>query len=203
MAASSTLSITFPHPQPQFVRPMLPAACRAHKAQFSAFVWLMLASLSVPFPQALHITSLRAWSAEITAQALDLYEGIAKVRDAPLAAGRRPQAVPKTKQACLLCKSVLLVTASCRQPAFKGDDLLPSCTLNKGLPSIGSSSSSCLQELMVTAGGYLISATDGLILAAFPTLPSTAPALRWALSCVRACLHAAWPQELLEHELGE
>jgi hypothetical protein len=60
-----------------------------------------------------------------------------------------------------------------------------------------------MQELLGSLGGYLNTAADGLVLAAFPALPSTAPALRWALSCVRSCLHAPWPQELLEHELGE
>jgi hypothetical protein len=68
-----------------------------------------------------------------------------------------------------------------------------SCSLPSLLP----------QEHMRPAGGYLVENTDGLLLVAFPASPSPGPALRWAVSVVRACLHAPWPQELLEHELGE
>jgi hypothetical protein len=46
-------------------------------------------------------------------------------------------------------------------------------------------------------------ASESLLLVGFSASPSCALALRWALSTVRAALSAPWPQELLEHELGE
>jgi hypothetical protein len=50
-------------------------------------------------------------------------------------------------------------------------------------------------------GGYRVDAgPDGLSLAAFL---DGAAAVRWALDTVDACLHADWPQELLDHPLGE
>ena len=49
-------------------------------------------------------------------------------------------------------------------------------------------------------GGYLVQASGGLVLAAFPRPEG---ALRWCLSCQGAMMEQEWPEELLEHELGE
>ncbi|KAJ9528482.1 hypothetical protein QJQ45_020540 [Haematococcus lacustris] len=48
--------------------------------------------------------------------------------------------------------------------------------------------------------GYLVEVTEGLLLVA-ALRPSCA--IRWALSLMRSCLAADWPEELLAHELGE
>lgn len=49
-------------------------------------------------------------------------------------------------------------------------------------------------------GGYLVEASGGLVLAAFPRPEG---ALRWCLSCQSAMIDQDWPEELLKHELGE
>ena len=49
-------------------------------------------------------------------------------------------------------------------------------------------------------GGYLVEASGGLVLAAFPRPEG---ALRWCLSCQSAMVDQDWPEELLRHELGE
>ncbi len=48
-------------------------------------------------------------------------------------------------------------------------------------------------------GGYAVEVAEGLVLAA---LGSPTAALHWATATIEACLEAAWPQELLEHQLG-
>ena len=49
-------------------------------------------------------------------------------------------------------------------------------------------------------GGYLVQASGGLVLAAFPRPEG---ALRWCLACQSAMVQQEWPEELLLHELGE
>jgi len=57
-----------------------------------------------------------------------------------------------------------------------------------------------VQGLLYQAGGYLVEGSDGLIVASFGR---PVRAARWALDAIVACLHAAWPEELLMHEVGE
>ncbi|KAL6747311.1 hypothetical protein V8C86DRAFT_3117778 [Haematococcus lacustris] len=49
-------------------------------------------------------------------------------------------------------------------------------------------------------GGYCVEQAEAVYLATF-CHPHTA--IRWALACIQLCLVAAWPQQLLEHVLGE
>uniref|UniRef100_A0A7S3R8N7 Guanylate cyclase domain-containing protein n=1 Tax=Dunaliella tertiolecta TaxID=3047 RepID=A0A7S3R8N7_DUNTE len=57
-----------------------------------------------------------------------------------------------------------------------------------------------VQGILTKRGGYLVEAVDGLCLAAFA---QPAAAIRWAIECIKACLHLSWPAELLESDLGE
>lgn len=55
--------------------------------------------------------------------------------------------------------------------------------------------------LLRMTGGYLLDASDALgLLVAFR---SPGAAVRWGLAVVDALLQADWPEELLEHEMGE
>ncbi|GIL81565.1 hypothetical protein Vretifemale_10571, partial [Volvox reticuliferus] len=57
-----------------------------------------------------------------------------------------------------------------------------------------------VSELRRTKGAYLISASPAEVRAAFP---SPVLAVAWALNLRAALLRAAWPEELLQHDLGE
>lgn len=59
---------------------------------------------------------------------------------------------------------------------------------------------SIVRRELLSFDGYLVEAVDGLCLTAFPTASS---AIRWALASQQQCLHAAWSEELLYHELCE
>ncbi|GFH06079.1 guanylate cyclase domain-containing protein [Haematococcus lacustris] len=59
---------------------------------------------------------------------------------------------------------------------------------------------SILNRQLHLYGGYCVEQAESLCLATF-CHPHTA--IRWALACIQLCLAADWPQELLEHELGE
>ncbi|GLI60932.1 hypothetical protein VaNZ11_003168 [Volvox africanus] len=57
-----------------------------------------------------------------------------------------------------------------------------------------------MSELRRTTGAYLVSASPAEVRAAFP---SPVLAVAWALNLRAALLRATWPEELLQHELGE
>ncbi|GFH05638.1 guanylate cyclase domain-containing protein, partial [Haematococcus lacustris] len=59
---------------------------------------------------------------------------------------------------------------------------------------------SILNRQLHLYGGYCVEQAESLCLATF-CHPHTA--IRWALACIQLCLATDWPQELLEHELGE